>query len=274
MVEFDQFRLDPAAAFFEIACDIEPDVPAAGDDDPSAKLLLLAEDRQRPLHPFRRRHHIDGVACNHMVAGTRDEHRFVPQDADDSGVQVGEQFRQLPQRRIDDRAILAAIDAENRDLLVGERDGLGRSGLCHPTQHHLADLDLGRDDHVDRHVFTGKQVAPALLQIALFADAGDLGRQVEQRMGHLARDHVNLVMQGDRDDHVRLVRAGALQHVGVGSVTDKAADVERVADRTDQFRRLVDDRYIIVLAGQFLGNAEAHLAGAANDHSHRLMPPI
>jgi hypothetical protein len=103
---------------------------------------------------------------------------------------------------------------------------------------------------------------------ALGADAGDLGGHVEQRVGDLAGHHVDLVVEGDGDDHLGLLGAGLGQHVGVGAMADEAADVEIVADGLDQVRRGIDDRDVVVLGGQSFGDAIADLAGAADQYPH------
>ena len=55
----------------------------------------------------------------------------------------------------------------------------------------------------------------------------------------------------------------------MGAVADQAAHVERVPDRLNQFGRRIDDRYVIVLGGKLLGDAEADLASPAYHHPHR-----
>ena len=106
------------------------------------------------------------------------------------------------------------------------------------------------------------------LQVALGADARDLGRHIEQRVRDLAGDHVDLVVEGHGDDHVGLLHAGLGEHLGVGAVTDEAADVERIADRVDELRRRVDHRHVVFLGGQALGDAVADLSRTADDDAH------
>ena len=160
------------------------------------------------------------------------------------------------------------VDADHHHLAVGEADEIRGAGRSQPPEHHLAHLHLGRDDHVDRQVLGREQVRPVRLEIGLRADPGDLGRHVEERMRHLAGDHVDLVVQGHGDDHVGLVDAGLDENVGMGAMADQAAHVERVADRLDQLGRRIDDRYVVLLGRELLGNAEADLPGPADHHPH------
>ena len=106
----------------------------------------------------------------------------------------------------------AAADADQPHPVVGERDAIGGARHLEPQRDRARDLDLGRDDHVDRHMLAAEQVLPAALQIALLADARDLGRHVEQRMRDLAGDHVDLVGVRHRDQHVGVGGARLRQH--------------------------------------------------------------
>ena len=105
-------------------------------------------------------------------------------------------------------------------------------------------------------------------QVALGSHARDFCGHVEQRVRNLARDHIDLVGGRDGDQHLGVLRAGLGEHVGIGAVTDKAAHVEAVRDALDEARARVDDRDVIVLRGEPLGNAEADLAGPADDYAH------
>ena len=87
-------------------------------------------------------------------------------------------------------------------------------------------------------------------------------------MGHLAGDHVDLVVEGHGDDHVGLLGAGLGEHVGMGAVADEAAHVEGVADRLNELRRGIDHRNIVVLDRQPFGDAVADLAGSADHDPH------
>src|SRR5690606_15461877 len=89
-----------------------------------------------------------------------------------------------------------------------------------------------------------------------------------QRAGDLRRDHVDLVVERDSDDHVAVTRAGLLEDVRVGAVADVGAGIERVVDLLDEVRPQVDERDVVAFGGEPLGNAEADLAGAADEYLH------
>ncbi len=187
--------------------------------------------------------------------------------------QVGKQFGKLAQRRVDHRAILAAFDGDHRHRIVGELHRIRRTRQGDAAQHHFTDLDLGRNDDVDGHVFAGKQIAVLRQQIFLRPYAGHFRGHAEQRMRHLTGHHVDLVVKRDADDHVGVFRTRRFQYVRLGTVADEAAHVELVADGLDQRGRIVDDCDVIAFLCKPLGNAVANLPCPANDDFHAL-PPV
>ena len=74
------------------------------------------------------------------------------------------------------------------------------------------------------------------LAIGLGANSGDLGRHIEQRMGDLARHHVDLVIQGHGNDHVSLFGTCPCKHIGMRAMTDMAANIELVLDILHKLR--------------------------------------
>src|SRR5690606_22830197 len=147
-----------------------------------------------------------------------------------------------------------------------------RTGNGDPAQDHLAHLDLGRDNDVDRKMIPGKEIHIMWLEVELRAYARDLGRHFKQRMRNLTGNHVDLVVERYRDDHVRLVGARFRQHAGIGAMSDYATDIQRVSHRTNEARLGVDDADVMAFGSQPFRDAVAHLAGTANDHLHASAP--
>ena len=102
-----------------------------------------------------------------------------------------------------------------------------------------------------------EQILEAGLQIALRADAGDLGRHLEDGMRDLTGDHVHFVMEGNGDQHVCRGRAGAFQHIRMRAVADKGAYVQRIRHLVNELRRLIDHRDVVLFGGKLAGDAEA-----------------
>ena len=211
---------------------------------------------------------IDLVARPDLVVRRRHVALVVVDDTDNGDAEVGKELGQLAQRRVQDRAVIGASEADDLHQTVGQRYHVEGARHLKPAADGAADLHLRRNDDVDRHVVAAEQVGPDRVEIARLAHPGDLGRHLEKRVSHLAGDHVDLIGAGDRYDHIGVGGAGRLQHVGMGSKPFHRLDIEGIAQLPDKFRRLVDDRHVIVLRRQGMDDAGAHLAGAANDHFH------
>ena len=246
------------------------DVAAAEDQQPPRRRLLVAEGAHGARHLIAVDDEIDLVAGQHLVVPRGHDGTVFAHEPDDDDIEVGEQLGELPERRIDQGTGILAAHAQQLHLVVGQGNHLERPGHLEAPRHRAGHFDLGRDDDVDGHVVAGKQIRPDGVQVALVTHAGDLGRHVENRMGHLTGHHVDLVGIGHRDDHVRVRRARFFQDVGVRGMADDPLHVEGVGDLVDQLRRLVDDRDVVFFQGQMPGNVEAHLSGAADDYLHGL----
>ena len=92
---------------------------------------------------------------------------------------------------------------------------------------------------------------------------------LNRRPGDLARDHVDFVAVGERDEHVGVARAGGFEHAGLRGVADDGADVDAVLQVAQQLVVDVDDGdFVRLLAGEVIGRRAADLAGAENDDLH------
>ena len=91
-------------------------------------------------------------------------------------------------------------------------------------------------------------------------------------MRHLAGDHVHFIGEGDRDDHVRITRAGGLEHIGMRTKPYHRRHVERVPNPTDQLRALVNDRYIDPLGGKLACDTRSNLTATTDNRFHGIPP--
>ena len=93
------------------------------------------------------------------------------------------------------------------------------------------------------------------------ADARDLGRGLEDRVGDLARDDVDLVRVRHRDHEVGVLGAGGEERRGMGRVAGHRADVEAVLQLAQDVVAGVDDGDVVrLLARQLLRGGAADLA--------------
>ena len=157
-------------------------------------------------------------------------------------------------------------------MVVGEAHDVGGAGEGNAAQNHLADLDLRRNGDVDRQVVTAEEIGIFRPQIVLRTNTGDLGRDVEERMGDLAGGHVDFVVERDGNQHFGLIGAGPRQHIRMGAVADITADIQRLGDMRDERGGGVDDRDVVAFLGEPLGNAVTDLARAADDDFHSMLP--
>src|SRR5690606_34681863 len=271
-VVLDQLDAHAAAALFQRAGDVEADIAAAGNDNAACFLLLMAEQPKRAAYLVLGRDHIGQVTRYQLIGGTRNEELVVAVDANHDGRQVGEEFGQLRERRVDDRAFFLAFDRQHDDVTVRERNNIGGAGNGDAAQDHFAHFDLRRNDHINRQVIAREEIHIARFKIVLRADARHLGGHFEQRVRDLTGDHVDLVVKRAGDQHVGLIGTRFRKDVRIRAVADDAANIKRVAHRSDPIRTRVEDANVILLGGQPFGNAEPHLPRAANDHFHPTAP--
>ena len=250
------------------------DRAATADQEPARGILLVPERCHGAADDLGFHDEIDVIATRQLIIAGKVERLVAAHDADDLRVQVREQLRQLLDRRVEERALRAAMHAQETHLVVGERQHLERTGYPQAVGDGARDLDLWRNNDVDRQVCAGEQPRPRRIQVALLADAGDLDRDLEQGMGDLAGDHVDFVGVRHGDQHVGLAGARTIENIRPRGMADDPLRVEPVADAADQFGRGIDDRDVVVLACQLTGDVEADLPGTADDDPHRLLPIV
>ncbi|MNL81022.1 hypothetical protein D3C87_2080190 [compost metagenome] len=73
----------------------------------------------------------------------RHDQLAVAEDAGHGCLQIGKQFAQLLQRRVDHRAIFHALDRQHGDAVVGKAHDIRRARERYAPQHQSPDLDLG-----------------------------------------------------------------------------------------------------------------------------------
>ena len=235
------------------------DIAAAGDDDP-----LVAVVEPAHLAHYRADMGLGGdeedfvVGLDHRVALGNDR-PVAAVDRGDAGIHVRHVLAQLAQLLPYQRAAVVGLDADQLRLAFGEVDHLQRAGMFDQALDVVGDHLLRTDQHVHRDRLVVEQAGTG--QVGRLADAGDLGRGVEQGVGDLAGDHVGLVAIGHRHQHVGVVGAGLAQHRGERGLALYGADVEAVAEVAQAVAVGVDHGDVVGFAGQVLGQCAADLAG-------------
>ena len=90
--------------------------------------------------------------------------------------------------------------------------------------------------------------------------------------GQKTRHQVHLVRAGDRDQHVRAVDLGVLEHLRARRVASEGQDVQLILHPLDELRRVIDDDHVMLLADQAAGDVIADLSGAKNDDAQNDVP--
>ena len=195
----DDLHAHVAAAVLQRTRNCKADIAAARENDALRRRFLMAEQAQGSgnLRPVG--NHVGEIADPQLIGRVRREHAVVSPDSDDGRSKIREEFGKLLQRRVHERAVLAAFDRDHRHAVLREANRVRRARKRDTAQHHAPDLELGRDHDIDRHVLAGEERLVLGQQVALRPHPRDLARHVEDRVRELARHHVHLVVQGDGD---------------------------------------------------------------------------
>ncbi|MCY1213466.1 hypothetical protein D9M72_252470 [compost metagenome] len=205
------------------------------------------------------------VGLDHGVALGQDR-PVAAEDGGHAGVHVGHVLADLAQLLAHQRPAVIGLDPHQLGLAFGEVDHLQGAGIFDQALdvigHHL----LGADQHVHRNGFVVEQAGAG--QVGRFAYPGDLGRGVEEGVGHLAGDHVHFVAIGHRHQHVGIVGTCLAQHGGEGAAALHGTDVEAVAEVAQAVAVGVHHRDVIGFPREVFGQGATHLARAENDDLH------
>ena len=211
------------------------------------------------------------VADQHLIVTARHNQFVAAHDAENDDIEVGENFGQLPERRVDDRATILTAHRDDAQQAIAKGQHIEGAGHLKAPLDGARDFDLGRYDQVDGQMIRAVEIGPCRLQITLVAYAGDLFRHAEYRMRDLAGDHVDLVRIGHGDDHIGIFRARFVEHVGQRGAADQAADFGAFRQFLRDLRIIVDHGDVIRFARQLVRNAQAYLPGATDDYPHAAM---
>ncbi len=152
LVDLDQLQVHVRVLFLHRAREIEADVAAAHHDHPAGRLSLVPKGGHGAQQVAAVRDEVDIVTGFQFVFRGGHEAFSVPLDTNDHDVQVREQVCQLAQGRVEDRCLLVTAHADQSDLAIGQCDRVKGPGNLQPPLDRLGDLQLRRDDVVDRHM--------------------------------------------------------------------------------------------------------------------------
>ncbi len=192
--------------------------------------------------------------------------------ADDPRVGLRYVTAQVLQLVSDERAAMEGAHRDEADLAVREFEHLQRLGELEQLGDIVANHLLGTDGMVHREILRREDLG--VREIVRGADACDLGRDVEHGGGELARDHVDLVALRDREQHVRVSRAGLLQHRRLRGVAGHGPQIETVLQSLQPRGVDIDDGNVVCFGYEVLGDRGTDLPGAKNDDAHIMLGEV
>jgi len=169
----------------------------------------------------------------------------LPVNRGDSPLGIRYMFFERCNTLADQQAVAISLHADQAHTTVSKIENLRRPGIQNELFNVLTHQLLGADTYVDRDRVLCEQV----LGIHVFrrADTSNLRWRVEQRVGHLACDHVGFVGVGEGDDNVSVIRSGAIEHLRMRGMTNHRADIEPVLQFTQHVRPHVDNGDLVGL---------------------------
>ena len=171
---------------------------------------------------------------------------------------VGDVFLERCDALADEQAVTIRKHADEPHAPAREVEHLRGARVQDQLLHVFAHQLLRADTDVDGNRVLRKKLLG--IHVLRRADARNLGGRVKQGIGDLARDHVDLVHVCEGDDDICIIGAGAIEHLGVGGVSDHGTNVQPVLQFAQHVGPNVDDSNLVGLfARQMVGGGGTHL---------------
>ncbi len=181
---FDDLDLGRGVPLLQFVGHIGADIPAARDHDALAGNFVVPENGKGPFHLVGGGDEIGDVAHFDLVAAFQ-HHRLPPRN---TATTVA---RRSGKSWVSSRSGVPATGQSSphttprhHDRAVREAHRVHRARQREAAQHGLAHLHFRRNDHIHREMIAREHLPPFRLEIGLGPNARDLGRHIEQGMGH------------------------------------------------------------------------------------------
>ena len=220
-------------------------ISATGDDDAANRVFETAHLAHEDANVLAISDEEDFVTLLDDRVSLRQHGLALPVNRGDSPLGIRHMFLKRCNALADQQAITISFHADEAHTTVSKIENLRRPGIQDELLNVLTHQLFGADTHVDRDRVLCKQVFG--IHVFRRANTSNLRWRVEQRVGHLAGDHVGFVGVGERDDNVSIIRAGAIEHLRMRGMTNYRADIEPVLQFTQHVRPHVDNSDLVGL---------------------------
>ena len=189
---------------------------------------------------------------------------------DDAIQNPGNARGQRPDGRVHDGVALHGLEFHHLHPPMGKGLNVGGKGKAQEPGNFHGRGPLRIDHQVDAHAVLQERDALGVFRVADARD-GVFGAQL---LGRQTAYHVGLVVGGDRDQDIRLVRARLQQGAHVGPVALDAHDVQGFGGLVQGLLVAVHQRYVVIFFGKVFCQRIANLAVADNDDVHLRDSPV
>ena len=148
---------------------MQADIAATDDNDLAGCLLPVAERTNDGIDLFASGQYIDIVSSGELVIGIGDETSPIAHHGQNSHARFVIVFGNLDETATDDGAVGAAVDAKQFDKAASHRNAVECAGGPEAAGDAVRNLDLGRDDDIDRKMLGSIKAALVLREIARVA---------------------------------------------------------------------------------------------------------
>ena len=175
-------------------------------------------------------------------------------------------FTQCLQTMPDKRAAGVSLGGHQLSPAIGKVQHLQCARVFNQTGNMLSDQGFGADQHVNRTMFALEQLR--VLDIFRRTNAGNSCGRVVQSVRNLAGCHIDFITAGQRNDQIGVFYACTHQHLGVRGMPNDPSHVQPVLQDFHPVCIQVDNRDVVLLVGEAVGDGGPHLARAQYDNFH------
>ena len=256
---------------FQLVGQPQADVAAAGDHDAPRGRLLAAQFLHDDADIFARgqKKYLIAVLDDRRALGL--DALAGPINGRNACVGGRDVLAQGAQGLAHQGSALQGANADQAHPAIGEIQNLQRAGVADQARHIFGHQLFRTDPDVDGDAVLAEQ--PVSFGVVGGAHPRDLLRRAVQRPGNLARQHVDFIAVGERDENVGGGDSRGLENARARAIAVDRADIEPILKIPQYFFVVIDDGHVVrFLAREVICRRAAHLSGTQNDDFHSQEP--